>query len=176
LFLNCGSSLLANVGSVRNQGGELEIEGRPGESLSLGLSIGYLHSALQQNIFGVLGTKGLPLPDVPQITGGAFAEYRFPTIRGWTASLRGDYSYTDHSLSHYAVGESFTPDLEALSLLSARFAVRHDNFEAAVYGRNLLNDVQRTYLENDVSFAVPDRLRYSVNTPLTVGIALSYKY
>jgi iron complex outermembrane recepter protein len=176
LFLNCGSSLLANVGSVRNQGGELEIEGRLGDSLSLGSSIGYLHSALQQDIFGVPGTKGLPLPDVPQITGGAFAEYKLPTFRGWTATLRTDYTYTDHSLSHYAVGESFTPDLGSLSLLSARFAVRRDNFEAALYGRNLLNEVKRTYLENDVSFEVPDRLRYSVNTPLTVGIVLSYKY
>jgi outer membrane receptor protein involved in Fe transport len=164
------------VGSVRNQGGELEIEGRLGESLSLGSSVGYLHSALQQNIFGVPGTKGLPLADVPQITGGAFAEYKFPAIRGWTATVRSDYSYTDRSLSHYAVGESFTPDLGSLSLLSARFSMRRDNFEAALYGRNLLNDVKRTYLENDVSFSVPNRLRYSVNTPLSVGIALSYKY
>jgi iron complex outermembrane receptor protein len=176
LFLNCGNSLFANAGSVRNTGGELEIEGRIGESLSLGSSIGYVHSALQQDIFGVSGTKGLPLPNVPQITGGAFAEYQFPKFRGWTATARCDYSYTDHSLSQYAVTGSFTPDLGAMSLLNAHFSLRRDNFEAVLYGLNLLNDVESTYLERDVSFAVPNRLRYSVNKPLTVGIALSYKY
>jgi iron complex outermembrane receptor protein len=176
LFLDCGNSLFANAGSVRNQGGELEIEGRLGESLSLGLSVGYVHSALQQNVFGIPGTKGLPLPDVPQITGGAFVEYKFPIFRGWTPTVRGDYSYTDSSLSQYVVSGSSTHDLNALSLLRAGFGLRRNNFEVALYGSNLLNDVGRTYLERDVSFETPNRLRYSVNSPLTVGIALSYKY
>jgi iron complex outermembrane recepter protein len=176
LFLNCGLSLFANAGSVRNTGGELETEAHVGESLSLGASVGYVHSALQQDIFGIPGTKGLSLPDIPQVTAGAFIEYQFPAFLGWTAMARSDYSYTDRSLSGYTAGGSFAPDLRALSLLNARFAVRRDNFEAALYGRNLLNVVERTYLERDVTFEVLNRLRYSVNTPLIVGITLSYRF
>jgi iron complex outermembrane recepter protein len=177
LFLNCGSSLLANQGSVRNTGGEIEVEALVGESLTVGASYGYIHSALQQDIFGVPGTKGLPLPNIPENTVGAYVEYRFPAFgNGWTTTIRTDYSYTDHRLSQYALGSSFTPDLGALSLLNARVSFQRDKFEGAIYGRNLLNDVERTYLERDVSFSVPNRLRYSVNTPLTLGIVLSYKF
>src|SRR5262249_32678365 len=122
------------------------------------------------------GTKGLPLPDVPKVTGGVFAEYTFRGLGRWSATLRSDYSYTDRSLSQYAVGASFAPDLGALSLLSARLTLQCENFEAAIYGSNLLNDVEKTYLERDASFSVPDRLRYSVNTPRRVGISLSYKF
>jgi iron complex outermembrane recepter protein len=176
LFLNCGSSLLANFGSVRNRGGELEIDSRPVKALSLGVSFGFVHSALQQDIFGVPGTKGLPLPDVPKITSGAFVEYELPALGEWTVTARADYSYTGSSLSQYAVGASFSPDLGALSLLGVRVALRRDNFEAALYGHNLLNDIERTYLERDVSFEATSRLRYSVNTPRTFGLALSYKF
>jgi outer membrane receptor protein involved in Fe transport len=91
LFLNCGLSLFANAGSVRNTGGELETEARVGESLSLGASVGYVHSALQQDIFGIPGTKGLSLPDIPQVTAGAFIEYQFPAFRGWTATARSEF-------------------------------------------------------------------------------------
>jgi iron complex outermembrane recepter protein len=176
LFLNCGLSLFANAGSVVNKGGELETEGRVGRSLSLGASVGYVHSALQQDIFGVPGTRGLPLPDVPQVTVGAFIEYEFPSFSGWTATTRVDYSYTDRTLSAYTAGGPNTFDLGALSLLGARIAVRRDNFEAALYAHNLLNDIERAYLERDVTFETPNRPRYSVNLPRTVGIALSYRF
>jgi hypothetical protein len=130
---------------------------------------------MQQDIFGVPGTKGQPLPNVPEVTAGAFAEYTRPISHGWTAAARLDFTYTDHSVAGYVAGGT-VPNLGALSLLNARFAMRRANYEAAVYGRNLLNHVTRTYLERDVSFETPDRPRFSVNTPLTIGIALSAKF
>ena len=175
IFLECGFNLNENLGSVRNDGGEVEIEGRIANALSVGTSVGYMHSALQQDIFGIPGTKGQSLPGVPEMTAGAFLAYDFAAFNSWHGTARADYSYTDHTLSTYNAGASFTPDLGALSLLGARLSFAHDNLEIALFAHNLLNDVERTALERDVSLDVPTRLRYSVNTPRTIGLSFSYR-
>jgi outer membrane receptor protein involved in Fe transport len=175
VFLLCGFDLTENLGSVRNDGGEVEIEGRITEAFSAGTSIGYVHSALQQDIYGIPGTKGQPLPDVPQMTVGAYLEYNFPGFQSWRPSVRTDYSYSDESLSAYGVGVPFTPDKKAISMLNARLSLQRDNLELAFYAQNLFDDVQRTALERDVSLNVATRLRYSVNTPRTFGIGFTYK-
>jgi iron complex outermembrane receptor protein len=175
IFLDCGFDLVENLGSVRTEGGELEVEGRVTDALFAGTSVGYLHSALQQDIYGIPGTKGQPLPDVPQMSVGAFLEYNLPDFGGWHAAARTDYSYSDHTLSAYGVGQSFTPDKKAISLINARFSLQRDNLELALFAQNLLNDVERTDLERDVSLNVDSRLRYSVNTPRTFGISFSYR-
>ena len=176
IFLECGFNLNENLGSVRNDGGEVEIEGRVSNALSVGISGGYLHSALQQDIFGIPDTKGLSLPGVPATTVGAFLAYDFPAFSSWHGNARMDYSYTDHTLSTYSAGGSFSPDLGALSMLGARFSLVRDNVEVALFARNLLNDVETTALERDVSLDVPTRLRYSVNTPRTIGLSFSYRH
>lgn len=175
LLLNCGFNLNENLGSVVNQGGELEIEGRFAEAWSAGASFGYVHSALQQDIYGIAGTKGLPLPDVPQTSGGAFLTYSFAAFNTWRGLARADYAYTDRTLSAYGVGQSFAPDKRALSMANARLSFTRNNCEIALFGQNLLNDVERTALERSVSVNVATRLRYSVNRPRTVGVSFSYR-
>jgi iron complex outermembrane recepter protein len=176
VFLDCGFPLVLNLGSAVNKGTELEVEGRPLDAVSVGASFGYVDSALQQDIYGIPGTKGKPLPDIPQITVGAFVSYNFHAFGGWAGNLRGDYSYTDRSLSTYVANSSFTPDKKALSLLGARLAFAREQWELALYGQNLFNDVQRTALERDVSLNVPYRLRYSVNQPRTFGLSATYRF
>ncbi|MFL6603408.1 MAG: TonB-dependent receptor [Steroidobacteraceae bacterium] len=176
VFLDCGFPLELNLGSVRNTGAELEVEARPLEALTAGAAFGYIHSALQRDIFGIPGTMGKALPDVPQVTASAFVTYDFHAFAGWAGHIRGDYSYTDRSLSTYVANASFTPDKKAISLLGARLAFDHERWELALYGRNLLNDVERTALERDVSLNVAYRLRYSVNVPRTFGVSASYRF
>jgi outer membrane receptor protein involved in Fe transport len=175
IFLDCGFPLQENLGSVRNLGGELEVEGRLA-NFTAGTSLGYVHSALQQDIFGIPGTKGQPLPDVPTTTAGAFLAYDFPAFGTWHGTVRTDYSHTEHTISTYSVGGSFTPDKGALSLLDARLSFAREKLEMALFARNLLNDVERTALERDVSLDVPSRLRYTVNAPRTVGLSFAYHY
>jgi iron complex outermembrane recepter protein len=175
IFLPCGYSLKENLGSVVNKGGEVELEARLTDTLSGGASVGYVHSALQQDIFGIPGTQGQPLPDVPKTTAGAFLAYTLGNIASWSAAVRADYSYTGQSISTYATDASFTPDKGSLSLVGAQLTLRKSNLELSLFGRNLLNQIARTALERDVSLDVPDRLRYAVNTPRTVGISFSYR-
>jgi iron complex outermembrane recepter protein len=175
VFLNCGFTLKENLGSVVNKGAELEIQGRVTKALSVGASAGYVNSALQQDIFGIPGTRGLPLPDVPKMTGGAFLNYNLGNVASWNTDLRVDYSYTGQSISTYAAGGSFAPDKGSLALLGSQLTLRRSNLELSLFGRNLLNRISRTALEHDVSLDVPDRLRYAVNVPRTVGLGFSYR-
>ena len=176
VFLDCGFPLELNLGLVQNTGAELEVESRPLEAVTAGAAFGYIHSALQQDIYGIPATKGKPLPDVPEVTASAFVTYDFHAFGGWAGNLRGDYSYTDRSLSTYVANSSFTPDKKAISLLGARLAFHRERWELALYGRNLLNDVERTALERDVSLNVAYRLRYSVNAPRTFGVSAAYRF
>jgi iron complex outermembrane recepter protein len=175
ILLTCGFSLKENLGSVVNKGGEAEIEARLTRALSGGASVGYVHSALQQDIFGIPRTRGQPLPDVPKMTAGAFLASRLGDWRSWSGTVRADYSYTGQSISTYAPGASFTPDKGSLALLGAQLTLRRSNLELSLFGRNLLNRISRTALERDVSLDVPDRLRYAVNVPRTLGFGLSYR-
>jgi iron complex outermembrane recepter protein len=134
-----------------------------------------VNSALQQDIFGIPGTQGQPLPDIPKMTGGAFLAYSLGALGSWSGTARADYSYTGQSISTYSAGTSFTPDLGSLALLGAQITFRKSNLELSFFGRNLLNRISRTALERDVSLDVPDRLRYAVNTPRTVGFGFSYR-
>ena len=176
IFLTCGYALKENLGSVVNKGAEVEVEGRITDTLSGGAAVGYVHSALQQDIFGIPGTQGEPLPDVPKTTAAAFMAYTLGAFGSWTAAARADYSYTGPSISTYAASPSFTPDKGSLSLLGAQLTFRKSKFELSLFGRNLLNQIARTALERDVSLDVPDRLRYAVNTPRTIGFSFSYRH
>jgi outer membrane receptor protein involved in Fe transport len=175
IFLTCGYSLKENLGSVINKGAEAEIEGRMTDALSGGAAVGYVHSALQQDIFGIPGTQGQPLPDVPKTTAAAFIDYTLGAFDSWTAAARADYTYTGESISTYATSASFTPDKGSLSLVGAQLTFRKSNLELSLFGTNLLNQIARTALERDVSLSVPDRLRYAVNTPRTIGFSFSYR-
>jgi iron complex outermembrane recepter protein len=175
VLLTCGFTLKENLGSVVNKGAELEIEARITRALSAGAVVGYVNSALQQDIYGIPGTQGQPLPDVPKTTGGAFVGYDLGNFGSWTGTARADYSYTGQSISTYAAGASFTSDKGSLALLGAQLTLRRSNLELSLFGRNLLNRISRTALERDVSLDVPDRLRYAVNVPRTVGIGFSYR-
>jgi iron complex outermembrane receptor protein len=175
ILLTCGFALKGNLGSVVNKGGEVEIEARATKALSGGVAVGYVNSALQQNIFGIPGTQGQPLPDVPKTTGGAFLAYSLDALRSWRVTARADYSYTGQSLSTYRTSASFAPDQESLALLGSQLTFRKSNLELSFFGRNLLNRISRTALERDVSLNVPDRLRYAVNVPRTIGFAFSYR-
>jgi iron complex outermembrane recepter protein len=173
ILLNCGFTLKENLGSVVNKGAEVEIEARITQALSAGAALGYVNSALQQDIFGIPGTQGQPLPDVPKATGGAFLSYTVGAFGSWREIVRADYSYTGQSISTYAPG--VTPDLGSLSLVGAQLTFRHANLELSLFGRNLLDRISRTALERDVSLDVPDRLRYAVNVPRTFGLGFSYR-
>jgi iron complex outermembrane receptor protein len=175
LLLNCGFALNANLGSVVNKGAELEVEARVSKALSAGAALGYVRSALQQDIFGIPGTQGQPLPDVPKTTGSAFLAYTLGDFGSWRGTARADYSYTSQSISTYAPGAAFTPDLGSLALLGGQLTFRQSNLELSLFGRNLLDRISRTALERDVSLDVPDRLRYAVNVPRTVGLGFSYR-
>jgi outer membrane receptor protein involved in Fe transport len=175
IFLLCGYPLLENLGSVRNQGGELEIDWRVSEAWSVGGALGIVNSALQQDIYGIPGSKGQPLPDVPQTSGSAYIGYDFPVASKWHGNAHVDYAYTDHTLSTYGVGQTFTPDKKAISMLNARLSFARDNLQLVLFGQNLLNNVERVSLERDVSLDVPDRLRYTVNRPRTFGIEFAYR-
>lgn len=176
IFLPCGFPLNKNLGGVRNYGAEVEVEVVVRSGLTLGASAGYIDSALQEDIYGIPNTKGKPLPDVPKITSSAFLSYDFNLSNSWSATARTDFSYTDGSLSAYTLGGANVADKGPLSLWDARLTVQREHLKLALYLKNILNDVERTALERDVSLNVADRLRYSVNAPRTIGISLGYEF
>jgi len=175
ILLTCGFTLKENLGGVVNKGAEVEVEGRITKALSGGAAVGYVDSALQQNIFGIPATQGQPLPDVPKTTGGGFLTYNLGTFGGWSGTARSDYSYTGQSISTYSANASFAPDKGSLALLGAQVTFRRSNLELSFFGRNLLDRISRTALERDVSLDIPDRLRYAVNVPRTFGFGFSYR-
>lgn len=92
-------------------------------------------------------------------------------------------------LEYQAVGSSYNDFVKGLSpeqraeqklgelgLLNARLWADYGDWQFALFGQNLLNDVETAGYAEAVSLSVPGRPRYSVNRPRTLGVSVTKNF
>ncbi len=63
-----------------------------------------------------------------------------------------------------------------VTLINLRLGVNNGLWDAALYGHNLLNDVERQERSLSSILDVPGRPRFTVNRPRTFGVQVSRKF
>src|SRR5262249_47151753 len=98
---------VANAGTARVIGGELQLQPLPSSNWQFGLNLGILNSKLTSLGPTVTGAVvGSELPQAPKATGSAFAQYSHHLGSLGTGVARFDYEYVGRQ-----VAQLITPDL-----------------------------------------------------------------
>jgi len=168
---------VANAGTARVTGGELQMQVLPSIDWRLGLNLGLLNSRLTSlGPTATGGTVGSELPFAPKVTGSAFVQYSHPMGTLGTGVARFDYEY----VGRQAV-QLITPTLpldryykDAYRTGRIQAGLESDRWDAYLYVDNLWDErgvVQKNEyppLYSDVTLAV---IR-----PRTVGLRVGFNF
>jgi outer membrane receptor protein involved in Fe transport len=142
----CSFSFIYNLGNATGKGGELSIDVRPIEGMSIGGNAAYVNLTYDDDVFGgnglLLKANGQHIGG-PSWTGHVYGSYDMAVNDNVTAYVRSDYSFASHS---YAAAEpqgyGYDAGLTALggrNFVSARLGARFSSVDLSVFVDNLLN-------------------------------------
>ena len=192
IYLACGLGIDYNTGEVTGKGGDLEIQWRALDALTLGITASYTDSSFDDNV--VLGTSdrivtaGDHLQASPwnlDLTG----EYV------WTAAevkpyLRLDYQYAtaQKSLIPYTDpangpnADSTLPGLPEIRVLNLRAGVRLNGVDVSLFANNALNFHTPIFVSRDFNAPAYGLPNLDTNyfgrgyAPRTVGVTGTYRF
>jgi iron complex outermembrane receptor protein len=180
---DCGQQYVANLGQVRSVGGDLDIQYRPIDSLSLGLAVAYVDAkftrtscanGLVYNGAGCVGTAaGAALSAAPIVTEGdrlvgapwtvlVSSEFTHGLWNGHTGYVRLDYQLTTAQTdplafqdSRNALFDNTVPGLPETKNLSLRAGLRWNGIDLSVFGQNLTNEHPLLFASRDIPPITP---------------------
>lgn len=173
-----GGTVITNAGRAQINGVELEVTATPVSALQLNFALGYLDATFEEYDDCTATTPtcaGNRLPDAPEWSGSAGAEYTFD---GWSfaditgrveAIYRDAVFATPTNISRLAT-ESYT-----LVNASLNFEPRGQNWSVSVWGRNLTDEDYLVGVADDDLLGT-GRTFGGYGAPRTYGARLQYRY
>ncbi|MHA7815001.1 MAG: TonB-dependent receptor [Pseudohaliea sp.] len=140
-----------NADSAESYGAELSITSAPVAGLVMNLNVGYLKAEFEEFTALIDGADrvldGRTIPNSPEWTVSADAEYTFPLSNGLDAFVRGEYIYRDSLRSTVAalIQEGFPWEVPSYDIVNLRLGLQHENYSLTAYVENLFDD---TYFTN----------------------------
>jgi iron complex outermembrane recepter protein len=192
IYLACGLGVDYNTGEVTGKGGDLEVQWRALDALTLGLIASYTDSAFDDNV--VLGTSDRVVTSGDHLQASPWnidlnGEYVWsgPDIKPY---LRLDYQYAtpQRSLIPYTDpangvnSDSTLPGLPEIRVLNARAGVRFNGFDVSLYANNALDYHTSIFVSRDYNAPVYGYPNLDTNyfgrgyTPRTVGVTGTYRF
>lgn len=162
-----GISYTVNGGKVAGWGVEGALNYTPITPLTLSLTGGWNNMEYKTDTAEHL--KGDPADYVPSFTGSASAEYRFD-VANLPSFFRVDYQYSDSFQSFVRTFQTVPAKSDKQSILNARLGIDEENWNAALFVRNLLNRDSIIYPAFG-SLAFPAR-----SQPRVIGVSLGYNF
>jgi iron complex outermembrane receptor protein len=185
-----------NNGTIRQQGVEFDVVGRPARPLTIMLSGAYLNSEYLDfsgapglpALGGVQDLTGERVPFSAEFTAAAALQYEIGLPwQGLGLQLRGDASYSSE-ISLAAAGDNNPDAMEPEhTIAGARVALigTHDRWELARIGENLTDELMcgtRFAQPNDAAFGLRNPvtggtvLRCTLSEPRTFAVALKARF
>jgi iron complex outermembrane recepter protein len=173
--LSCGYNFDANAGKAVSKGGEIEIDARVAQEVTLHESAGYTNAEITHSTFGSVLPVGEQLQDVPKFTIASSVELLRPVSPNW--SIAGDVSdryiawVNDFSAEPYPISSR-----PGYNILDARLGIERELLSAYLFVDNALDKraelgFDHSEAQNTVEFA-----RVIPNRPRTIGIDFQYRY
>ena len=171
--LACGFQFRGNFGAARSQGVELELTARPSANLQLALSLGYTDAQFTETVAGI-NKDGDPLQFVPEWNAALVVDQVWPqALFGMDLFLRGDLSYVDSSISR--VNGDPRPR-KAYEQLGLRIGLEGQRYRAALFARNLTNNIANLGDNRSIAAETPGRPRWVVSRPRTIGLEVGASF
>ena len=169
---------LGTVPEAEIMGAEVELFWRPMTGLDINLGLAYLDAEVTEGITAVRGLtllspvlEGTTLSFSPELSYNALVRYIRPINEGLDAGFQVDYRWQDEINSLLGDPQS---DVDSYGSLGLQFMLESSSgsWEAALYGRNLLDGDQSTYSYTNF---VGNR-SFQLQLPRTYGIRLTRKF
>ncbi|MEM1112221.1 MAG: TonB-dependent receptor [Pseudomonadota bacterium] len=166
--LDCGSGYVVNAGAAEIRGLEVDVTANPTDALTLSFAFSYIDSESGDSEFNLPEQEaGAPLPEVPEWTAAAGAEYRFPINGAVNGYVRADVSYRSEMFQDFAQTPEFTRP--SYTLVGTRIGFVSRKWDVALYGNNLLDE----YILNNI---FQGGLQAAPARPRTWGIRASWSF
>jgi outer membrane receptor protein involved in Fe transport len=175
ILLGCGFQYRANAGAATSKGAELDLNARPIPPLQLSLGLGYQKAKITNAGNDSPQQAGDPVYEVPDWTANASVAWTQPVLTSDRIVSGLDYSYVGRSFSANnisAVNNFATRERPSYRLLNGRIAFSHNEWEAALVGKNLANEHANLADSRSIAAEVPGRPRLVTNQPRTIGIEI----
>ncbi|MBS0366853.1 MAG: TonB-dependent receptor [Proteobacteria bacterium] len=199
---SCGQQFVSNLGRVRSQGGELQLNYRPVQSLLTSFTVAYTDAKYSKtSCAGVLQYNGtncvgngaaqgfLPIVHEGNRLVGApwtfFAtgEYSFPGWSEHTPYLRADFQYTTAQTALLpgqdptnGLNDTTIPGLPITRNLSMRGGLRWSGFDLSAFVDNATGSQPLLYRSRDIADDSNDKLYFQRSVrPRTFGVTLTYR-
>ncbi len=173
-----GYPLFDNVNSADIYGTEIEAQARPTENFTFGGAFGYTHATLADTTHGFVA--GQRLPDVPKVSGSAFASYVYHLNERFDVVGRVDDTYMGDRVglgTENGLINSTQSPLPEYNLVNLRLTLNATSgWSLALFANNLTN--KHAYLEDVAQLGLPNASynRVATNQPETIGVDLNVKF
>jgi iron complex outermembrane recepter protein len=180
--LPCGASFLANGGKAVSQGGELAVNARVTDNLSLELNAGFDDATFTTTVPGAVFQAGDRIPQVPRESYQLGLNYTHPIPNDGAAFGHLDYRAvgdswsTNNAVTNPATGRVVPLIRPAYHIADARAGLRYGQTEYALFVKNLTNEVVNLSDTSAVALQAPGITRVAVNPPRTVGVEVRYRF
>ena len=169
--LECGFQFIANIGSARSLGFELDGSIWATDNLRLEGAIGFTDAEFTEDVGAI--SDGDRLQQVPRVTATGSFDYTLDTeiISGSETFIRGTVSHVGNSISRTvdALNPRIRPGFE---IANGRIGVKNDTWQAAIFVDNIF-DTDAIFGDNRTLAAEAlGRPRIVRNRPRTFGLDL----
>lgn len=169
VYLQCTFNLVANSGSARSNGAELETDFAPLDNLTLGASVGFENARITQATVQSRTVVGQPLTGVPRWSGSINGQYTIP-FATWTGFVRGQWEFTGARTSFNNVAPPVGRALPSYSLLNLRTGGDLGPWEITLFMDNVLDKLGVTGDLIPEGAELAGRPRLFVTRPRTTGL------
>lgn len=169
---------IANAGSVRSKGLELEVSFRPIPTLSFDLAGAYTDDRFTANAAALFAKPGDRVPYVPKVAGSLSVDYRPALTDTLTGFINLGVSYNSGAPIGYNPNTR-QPGVEArpYATVDARFGVTSaSGLEVTLYAQNLTDKRGETFIDSIKFGPMTDRLAVTVLKPRTIGLKIGRSF
>ena len=164
-----------NAGEADIDGFEMDLIALPLPQLQLTAGVGYIDAQYTKLAPGAIGsgiTRGNALPNTPEYTASASAQYTFDLRNNGALSLRADYAWQDEVYFGASNAQFEYQDSYGLWNLRASWRSADESLEVAVF---LLNAADKEYLVSGQDVLGPLGVAFNqVGPPQEWGAQINY--
>ncbi len=176
VFLPSGFLFIDNVGKATMTGVEVELRGKLSSSFEVNGALGYTKAQIDEGSNLTGSESGDRILNVPELTASAGIQYSKSINESAGMYARLDLQHTGDRLNTFDPENQQEFVFDAFTMLNARIGYTNDNYEIALFSKNLTNTIAN-YGDITSLGAVPfGRRRYQASRPMTLGVSLKYKF
>jgi len=172
-----------NVGSVKSQGFEVELQAAVTTGLTVGVNAAYVDAVIQEDYappgstLPPIAVKGQALPDIPKWSWNILGQGIFPISGAVQGFVRGDYSHRDERVSYFSYAPQYAGiRADAYDLLNLRTGVYWEHWEFAIFMENVTNELPSLLGRSGLASSQGFRPLDLTLRPRTVGATAIWRF